>query len=333
MIRSRKLYVASVLGGVLVAVLIVPIAALAQIATPSVATPTADQDTWTSVSYAHLFEVDVDNGGGFPNGVDVEREALLAIVGHRFKLSEDWSLITQGAYQLTSYNFTGDGKGNLPNRPPPATSQALWDEIHQLTLTALFNYRVNDKWSLFALGMYRFSAESGADFGDAMTGGGAGGFQYNWSENLRTGLLVGALSQIKDSAAIVPLPLVTWKMSDSWQFDLGVQTLGAVGYGPEFTWTPNEEWELGLGASYQRRRYRIDGNANSSSNDDGIGDETSMPIFARVGWKPSPTITLDLMGGVAVAGEIRQETDSGSKVFNRDVDPAPILGFEAKFLF
>jgi hypothetical protein len=166
-----------------------------------------------------------------------------------------------------------------------------------------------------------------------MTGGGGGGFQYNWSENLRTGVLIAALSQIKDSAAIVPLPLVTWKMSDSWQFDLGVQTLGAVGYGPEFTWTPNDEWEIGFGASYQRRRYRIDGNANSPSNDDGIGDETSMPIFARVGWKPSPTITLDLLGGVAVAGEIRQETDSGNKVFNRDVDPAPILGFEAKFLF
>ena len=58
-----------------------------------------------------------------------------------------------------------------------------------------------------------------------------------------------------------------------------------------------------------------------------------MPVFLRIGWNPSETIDLDLMAGVAVSGEIRQETDSGNKVFNRDVDPAPMLGFEAKILF
>jgi hypothetical protein len=122
-------------------------------------------------------------------------------------------------------------------------------------------------------------------------------------------------------------------MSDAWKFSLGIQTMGAVGYGPEVTWSPSEEWDLSLAASYQRRRYLIDGNANSASNNDGIGDETSMPVFVTVGWKPSPRIRLDLMAGVALAGEIRQETDSGKKVFNRDVDPAPTLGFEAKFIF
>ena len=60
-----------------------------------------------------------------------QMEAVLALVGHRFKLGEDWGLLTQAAYQLTDYNFTDD-------------SGSLWEDIHQFTVTAILTYQMND---------------------------------------------------------------------------------------------------------------------------------------------------------------------------------------------
>ena len=300
--------------GISIAVFIVSIVALpastfAQIATPAVE-PRASEDpnSWASLSYAHLFETDIDD-----TPVEVERESLLVIAGHRFELSDSVGLVTQATYQLSAYDFSGDGG-------------ALWEDIHQLTVLTMIDWKLDERWSLLGGGLFRFSAESDADFGDALTGGGLGGFQYTWSENLKTGLLLGVMSQIEDSAAIVPLPLVTWKFAESWKFRLGVSQLGAVGYGPELSWMVSEKWELGLGASYQRRRYRLD-------QGDRVGEESSMPIYARLGWHPTPRSVIELMVGVAVAGEIRQETSRGTKIFNEDTDPSATIGLRGHIRF
>jgi hypothetical protein len=51
------------------------------------------------VSYQHLFETDTDAGP-----VEVSRNAVLALAGHRFELSDDWGLVGQGGYQLSSFH-------------------------------------------------------------------------------------------------------------------------------------------------------------------------------------------------------------------------------------
>jgi hypothetical protein len=286
-----------------------PASALAQIVTPGVEPRASDEpNTWATLSYAHLFETDIDD-----ISVDVERDSLLAIVGHRFELSDSVNLLAQGAYQLSDYDFSGDGG-------------ALWDDINQITMTTLVDWKLDESWSLLGGGLARFSGESGADFDDALTGGVFGGFRYAWNENLTTGFLLGVMSQIEDSAAILPLPLVTWKFAETWKFHLGVSQLGAVGYGPELSWMASEKWELGLGASYQRRRYRLD-------KGDRVGDETSMPIYLKLGWHPTPQSALELMAGVAVAGEVRQEHNGGSKIFDKDTDPTATISLRGHIRF
>ncbi len=283
--------------------------ALAQVVTPAVEPRAAeDLNTWMSLSYAHLFETDLDN-----TPVEVERDSLLAIAGHRFALSDSVGLVTQASYQLSAYDFSGDGG-------------TLWKDINQVTAMMMIDWKLDEHWSLFGGGLFRFSGESGADFDDSLTGGGFGGFQYTWSESLKTGLLLGAVSRIEDDAAILPLPLVTWKFAESWKFRLGVSQLGAVGYGPELSWMASEKWELGFGASYQSRRYRLD-------TLDQVGEETSMPIYARLGWHPTPSRILELMAGVAVAGEIRHETSNGSKIFDKDTDPSATISLRGNIRF
>jgi len=241
------------------AVLVVAIVALSAPALAQVVTSAVEPQesgapsSWLSLSYAHLFETDLDN-----TPVEVDRNSLLAIAGHRFAMSDSSGLTMQAAYQLSSYDFSGDGG-------------LLWDDIHQLTTMMMFDWKVGESWTLLAGGLFRFSVESGGDLGESLTGGGFGGFQYHWSENLMTGVLFGVMSQIEDDAAVIPLPLLNWKFAESWKLRLGVSQLGAVGYGPELTWQVSEDWELGVGASYQKRRYRLD-------MADQVGEETSMPI-------------------------------------------------------
>lgn len=314
---SQNVYRMCALGALTLGILLAPTASLAQIVTPVVSTGEHEKDTWAAVSYQHMFRTNTDarNGG---RTVKLEREAVLALVGHRFKLSDDWSLLTQGAYQLTDYNFQRD-------------MGALWGDIHQLTLAALLTYRMNDRWTLLGGGLFRMAGEGGADFGDALTGGGVGGFMYQASEHFQGGLLIGALSQIEGSAAVVPLPIINWQMSDDWRFKLGIQQLGGVGYGPDVQWTPSEEWDLGIGMSYEKRRYRLDDGGGAAV--DGVGEETSIPLFARIGWNASPSARIELTGGVAFGGEIRYGDHGGTKIFKEDYDPAPIVGLRGQFRF
>jgi hypothetical protein len=289
-----------------------PTPAVAQIATAPVEPQERDApNTWFTASYAHLFETDVNGLGG----VEVSRHNFLALGGHRFELSDSVGLTTQGVYQLTDYDF--DGAGGV-----------LWDDIHQFNAVALFDYQINESWSLLGGGIFRLAAEGGADVDDSLSGGGVGGFLYHWGENKtnRVGLLVGALSEIEDNATILPLPILNWQFADSWKLRLGVTQIAAIGYGPELTWMLTDSLDLGLGASYQRRRFRLD-------RGDRVGEETSVPIYAKFGFHPSQHSVIELFAGVAVGGEVRQETKGGSKIFDKDVDPAATLGLRGQIRF
>ena len=179
-------------------------------------------------------------------------------------------------------------------------------------------------------GMLRMSGEGGAEFSDATQGGGLAGFQYKSSDTLKLGLLVGALSQIEANAAVVALPLVDWQMADNWNLKLGMQDLGGMGYGPELTWAPSDTWDFGFGASYQKRRYRLDTSGPGKGN---VGEETAVPVYVRIGYRPSPASLLELTAGAAFGGEIRVGDSGGSKLFKEDYDPAAIIGLRGQIRF
>jgi hypothetical protein len=54
------------------------------------------------------------------------------------------------------------------------------------------------------------------------------------SPTLSVGLLIGALSQIEDSALVAPIPVINWKFAESWVLRTGAISLGpAPGLGGE----------------------------------------------------------------------------------------------------
>jgi hypothetical protein len=129
----------------------------------------------------------------------------------------------------------------------------------------------------------------------------------------------------------VPIPTVRWTFADDFTFRLGISQLGGRnGLGPDLTWRINEQVDLGFGAQYQRRRFRLD---DHGTNKKGVGEETSAPIFFKIGFHPVPEATLELFTGVAVAGEVQIQDKDGGQRFDRGYDPAALLGLRGEYRF
>jgi hypothetical protein len=282
---------------------------------PWIATGTHGTNTWMGVNYVHQFEADVDN-----STAEMERDSVQVVAGHRHEVGDGIFLVGNAAYHGSYYDFSN---GN-------DRSQLLWDDIHQGTLALGAGWTVDENWTFVAIAMGRSAGESGADFGDTLTGGGALFVNYRWSEDLSTGVVLGVLSQLEDSAAILPIPTVEWRFADGWRFHLGMVGLAHPGVGPEISYR-SDKWEFALGGSFQKRRYRLDDRAGPTN--EGIGQEISFPLFVRASFVPNENMNFGLMAGVALGGELRSGADGGSKVFKNDYDPAPIIGLQANFRF
>jgi hypothetical protein len=312
----------TVAAGALATAILAP-TALAQVDVPVPDTQEKPGRTRVWAGYEHMFNTDINNGG------QIQRDSMLLGISHDFEISEDTSLITNVTYQLDSYDWSKGAKNGGKNNPPSAGFR--WSEIHTPQLVALLDVKVSDHWSIIGAGLVRMSAETGANLDDAVTYG--GGIGFNWvaeDKTLSLGLLAAVITQIEDDATFAVLPLVKWKISDSWRFDLWTRHMGAIGYGPEVVWAPSETTELALGAAYQQRRFRLD---THKTVPNGVGKETTAPVYARFGIKPTEGLLIDLYGGVNVAGRIRTARKGGGKLRNADYDPTPMVGANLKYQF
>jgi hypothetical protein len=306
--------------GLLVALVVAPAFALSSpspvlaqsVDLPEAAGADTTRDSWVSASYVQQLSSELDDGGSFGRG------SLLLGGGHRFRFDDAFGLLANFVYQGSYYDFT-DGA-----RP------FAWDDVHQLTGVALGTWKLDERWSLQGGGLVRASAESGADWGDAVTGGGILGFGYRASDQLQVGLLLGAVSQIENPVSLLLVPQVDWRFAERWRLHVGLTRIGYTGIGPELSYAPSDAIEIAVGASYQSRRYRLDDHVGIR---DGVGQETNAPVYARLGWRPLENVRLDLVAGVSVAGQIRLEDDDGDRLQTSSYDAAPLLGLNGEIAF
>lgn len=265
---------------------------------------------------AHQFETDVDDGGSF------EVTRVSTSVAAFYIVNEQLSVTTAVSYELNAFDFSGTS--SLGGGDP-------WDNIHSLRGSALFKYKFDDQWTIYGGPMLGFSAESGADIDDAVTGGGVIGGSYRVNKDLVIGAGVGVFSKIEDSAAIFPIIRFDWKFAPQWTLRSGRFDLGSEGgAGVELAYDPTETIQIAAGAQYQTRRFRLD---DTGAAPGGVGEETIVPVYARLSYNPNRSLSLSVFGGVIFGGEVRLENSSGSNIADKDFDPAPVIGGRAVFRF
>lgn len=278
--------------------------------------------TALSLQYGHQFATDVDDGS------EISRNNVLLMGTRRFDVSEKTQIVALGTYTLHGYDFSSNSSSNYQ-----------WDDVHRAVLSGVVGHQMADGWRVIGGGLIRSWGEGGADFGDSITGGVIAGFDYQSSETLTVGLLVGIFSRLEDSMSFLPVPVVRWQFADDWRWDLGMVSVMDPGIGSSLSWKATKTIEVGAGFTFQNREFRLRdkdrtrGSDRGRSDDGGLGRETEIPIFASLRWRPVPTMFLDVQGGVALNGNVRVEDKSGRRISNDDYDPAGLLSIKGTIAF
>jgi opacity protein-like surface antigen len=258
--------------------------------------------------YAWQGKADIDGGGDMQvNRFDV------GLIG-RLDPMERLRWTNTLFFAVNDYDF--DGGGFSTGDP--------WGTILTLRLLTKLRYQINDQWGVFGGGVFIFSPESGANWGDSFTGGGLLGADYTHSKNLFVSLGVAVISQIEDDARVVPQVILNWLPDEHWAVRVGaVPASGGAAAAGEVAYRIIDPLEIGLGLLYNQRRFRLD---DSGPAPDGVGEDNNLPLRLRLGWDIIPQLSLHFLAGVALAGEVKLDDRFGNRIDAQDYDPAPYIG-------
>jgi hypothetical protein len=200
-----------------------------------------------------------------------------------------------------------------------------WETILQMRLGTKLTYDFNQQWGMFVGGILMFSPETSASWGDSVTGGGMVGVQYRHSETLFTSLGVAVVTQLEDDPKVTPSVGLNWVPGGGpWKVRIGsVPASGGTVAAGEVAYRIFEPLEVGLGALYNERRFRLN---DSGPARNGVGEDNNLPVRVRVGWNINPNFSLQFLGGVAFGGELTLDDSRGRTLRSSDYDPAAYAG-------
>ena len=255
----------------------------------------------------HQFDTDLDNGGSFSTS--------------RFAANFDWTKVKgrESAYGLTlgyefdTYDFSGSA-GVFGANP--------WDDITTLTLGGTYYRALDNDWRIFFNPSISSSSESGID-SNALLYSLVAGASTEVSEGLNLGFGAVAVAGLEEFR-VFPFLSVKWEINENWtlQNPLRPGPTGPAGLEIEYA---GDGWSASTGFAYRSWRFRIDGQGPTVN---GIAEYSGTPLFARYTRELSETLTLDLYGGVLVAGELEIEDKNGKNLrLQDDIDTAPFVAF------
>jgi len=264
--------------------------------------------------FLHQFDASLDHGGRY----SVSRAYLGA--GASYELTPSLDLSVNGAFAYEHYRFSGGG----------AFEPAPWRDVLTFSLAPRLSWSIDDHWGVSAGPIVQYTGETGADFEDSIQWGGVAAVRYAFDRDhvLGVGLLV--LTQLEDDPLFLPVPLVDWHLGDGWRIS-NVRGPEANPFaGLELVKRIDPAWEVAGGAAYSTRRFRLD---DSGPVPDGIGQESVVPVYGRLTFRPEPWLRFDLVAGVSFLGRVELADSAGNRISVGDADPAPILGIFGSIRF
>ena len=258
--------------------------------------------------YGYQGEADIDGGGNLQvNRFDV------GILG-RTELMKELRWTNSLFFGVSDYDFGGGG----------FAAGDPWGTIFTLRGVSKLTYMLDDRWGISAGGVFIAAPESGADWGDSVSGGGLLAVDFRPAKKFFISLGAAVITQIEDDVTVAPQINMIWLPVDDWAVRLGaVPASGGAAAAAEVAYRVVEPVEIGLGLLYNERRFRLD---DSGVAPNGVGQDNTLPLRLRLGWNITPQISLHLLGGVVLGGEVTLEDQNGNHLRKQDYDPAPYVG-------
>jgi hypothetical protein len=263
----------------------------------------------------HQFDSDLDGGGSF------RTDRLFFQGGFNYASGRYRSISMALGYGFDGYDFSGPGSfaGLRP-----------WEDIHSYRISTPFRWGFNKDWQVYVIPSLRFTAESGADLGDAVTGGGFAGFSYRPNNRLTIGPGIGVVTQIEDDASIFPVLIINWKITDRLSLETGRGLGATLGPGLTLNWQASTQWDLFFGGRIERLRFRLDDDGIGSG---GVGDDRSFPLVGGATYRFGRKGQVSLVGGLKLGGELRLEDERGRRIAEIKYDSAVFLGLTFRVRF
>ncbi|MDD5483993.1 MAG: DUF6268 family outer membrane beta-barrel protein [Kiritimatiellae bacterium] len=133
--------------------------------------------------------------------------------------------------------------------------------------------RLDERWSLFAVGDITFSTENRAAWNDGMTYGGLMAVRRQVNKSFAWQLGVIARTHLEDKALFLPIPGIDWQINDR----LTLRT--AQGLTFSYDCMGNKRWLFDVGGNFENRIYRMNGR---SQLPDGLFIDRSIPILTAL---------------------------------------------------
>jgi len=270
----------------------------------------------TSFSFSSLGELksDLDEGGDFDWwGVGVK-------AGVTRQFTPALSAGITASYAMERWSFSG---------PNAFGSAAPWRDIERPSLGLSLGYKLGDGMSLFVAPQLEWAYESGAKSSDGMNYGAVVGVTQFLSPTLFLGLGLGAFRQI-DENKYFPFVIVNWQITDSLRLGNPLPAGPAGGAGLELAYALSGDWELAGGAAYRDYRFRLKSNGPVAN---GLGENSGVPLFARLTRKFGPAGQLDFYAGYVLGGKLKVMNESGATVRQSDHGASPMLALTGSIRF
>ena len=310
----------------LFALLLAPLSAVAADGeddwTGTAATRPAEESAWRTqarTGFEYQGETKLDRRGDFSywmvsGGADLSR-----------KLSDDVGVTIKTQYRAVGYDFSGTFVG--------ANSTDPWNTVHVIRVMPTFAFALNESWSILVAPIGEFSGEGGAQFGDALRGGGA--LAGAWKgESLTVAAGVLALTEIEKDARIQPFILFNWLITDGLTLGLKADTSRGGEFRIQYAF---DRMTVAAGIGVRRELFRLNGDRGglpgTGIRRDGVGEEEATVAKITVGYRVTDTVTLEGYGGVTADGQFRLEDKNGNGLASSDYDDAGFGGVNVRFNF
>jgi hypothetical protein len=197
-----------------------------------------------------------------------------------------------------------------------------WGSLYRVGLSVPYSYITAGGWRLTFSPTLEYAGESGAELSDALEYGALVSAARRLSPDLTLGLGVGVYERIEQTRAF-PFLIVDWRITERLRLTNPLPAGPAGPAGLELSYALDSGWEIGLAAAFRSFRFRLDENGPVPN---GIGENSYLPVVARIGRRISEALTLNLYAGAALAGDLRVEDRDGNGLYDEDRDPAGLVG-------
>jgi hypothetical protein len=216
------------------------------------------------------------------------------------------------SYDIHDYEFSGS---------PSLGAAQPWNDMRRIGLAFPIVSRVAESWVLNVVPSVNSFGESGSDFGESVAYGGTVAGLRVFRRDRSIGLGLGAFDQLEE-LFVFPFLAIKWNLTERLSLANPFRAGPTGPAGVELIYELGKQWRIAGGGAYRSARFRL---SEQGAVPNGVGENTGIPLFARLQKQFGKAIRLDLYGGAVLFGKLRLEDESGNELASDDYDAAPLL--------